>query len=168
MTPGHLAIVLLAIPAVTFAQAKLQPPIDVTVVNKLTQPVPTVDRSSANPVSGYCQAALSQLGCVLYTVPTGKRLVVETVSYFLTVSLQNQVSRLSYGRRYDDPLSVAPGLYAVNPTLQYSDTDIKRYAGSQALRFYVDQGETLNAQFGSTGGQNYLQEVSFSGYLVDR
>ena len=37
-----------------------------------------------------------------------------------------------------------------------------------ALRFYIDQGQTLNAQFGSSGGQNYLQEVSFSGYLVDR
>src|SRR5215210_3767873 len=160
MTPGHLAIVLLAIPAVTFAQAKLQPPIDVNVVNKLNQPIPTYDRSSADPITGYCQAAVQQLGCTLYTVPSGKRLVVETVSYFLTISLQNQVTRLSFGKKYDDPLSVAPGLYAVNPSLQYTDSEVRRFAGSQALRFYIDQNQTLNAQFGSNGGQNYLQEVS--------
>ena len=168
MTPKFLTIVFLAIPVVTFAQAKLQPPIDVTVVNRLTQPVPVVDRSTADPVTGYCQAGLSQLGCTLFTVPTGKRLVVETVSYFLTISLQNQVTRLSFGKKWDDPLSVAPGLFAVNPSLQYAEADFKRYAGSQAIRFYIDQGQALNAQFGSNGGQNYLQEVSFSGYLVDR
>jgi hypothetical protein len=163
-----LAAILAASPTLAAAQPKVQTPVDVTVVNKLAQPVPVVDRSTADPVTGYCQAGLSQLGCTLFTVPTGKRLVVETVSYFLTISAQNQVTRLSFGKKWDDPLSVAPGLFAVNPTLQYTEADFKRYAGSQALRFYIDQGQTLNAQFGSNGGQNYVQEVSFSGYLVDR
>jgi hypothetical protein len=157
-------------PGVAAAQARLQTPVDVTVVNKLAQPVPTVDRSAAQPVTGYCQAAFSQLGCTLYTVPAGKRLVVETVSYFLTVELQNQITRLSYGKRFDEPMAIAPGLYPVNPVLQSTNATLnsKRYAGSQSLRFHVDQGDTLDAQFGSDGGGNYVQQVGFGGYLVDR
>jgi hypothetical protein len=42
----------------------------------------------------------------------------------------------------------------------------RRYAGSQSLKFYLDAGEGLSAYFGSDGGSNFLQEVSFSGYLV--
>jgi hypothetical protein len=158
----------LALPALSVAQ-KLTTPIDVTVVNPITRPVPTVDRSAAQPVTGYCQAGiLNPTRCTLYTVPSGKRLVVETVSYFMTMELNAQPQRLSFGKRYDEPLVIAPGLFPVTPVLLYTDATVRRYAGSQALRFYLDQGEALGAEFYGSGPNNYVQEAAFSGYLVDR
>jgi hypothetical protein len=56
-----LPVLLAASPLLALAQSKLQPPVDVTVANRLTQPLPVVDRSAADPVTGYCQAGLSQL-----------------------------------------------------------------------------------------------------------
>lgn len=146
---------------------KLTVPVDVNVVNPATRPVPTMDRSAAQPVTGYCQSALVPGRCTLYTVPAGKRLVVETVAYFMTLDLNAQPKRLSFGRLYDEPRQISPGLFPVAPVLLYTDASVRRYAGSQALRAQFDPGEPFGVEFYGDGN-NYLQEASFSGYLVDR
>jgi hypothetical protein len=119
------------------------------------------------PVRGYCQAGLTPGTCTLFTVPAGQRLVVETVGYFMTVSSSNIINRLSFGKTYPEAvIAIAPGVYPVAAAQASVDGSARRYSGSQALTFHLEPGEGLSAYFGSDGGSNFLQEVSFSGYLV--
>jgi hypothetical protein len=159
------AAVLCALAGAAAAQGRVTPPVDVRVVNPSTEPVPVVPVRT--PVRGYCQASLNAGTCTLFTVPAGQRLTVETVAYFLTVGPSNTINRLSFGKTYPETvIAIATGVYPV-AVAQASATDsARRYAGSQALTFHLDAGEGLSAYFGADGGANFLQEVSFSGYLV--
>jgi hypothetical protein len=159
------AAVLCVLSGAVYAQGRITPPVDVRVVNPSTEAVPVV--SARTPVRGYCQAALTPGTCSLFTVPAGQRLVVETVGYFLTVGPTNTINRLAFGKTYPEPvIAIAPGVYPVAVAVASATDSSRRYAGSQAVTFHLEPGEGLSAYFGSDGGQNFLQEVSFSGYLV--
>jgi hypothetical protein len=159
------AAALCALASAAAAQGRITPPVDVRVINPATEPVPVAP--ARTPVRGYCQAALNPGTCTLFTVPAGQRLIVETVAYFLTVGPSNTINRLSFGKTYSESvIAIAPGVYPV-AVAQASATDsARRYAGSQAITFHLEPGEGLSAYFGSDGGANFLQEVSFSGHLV--
>jgi hypothetical protein len=162
---GVTAAVLSVIAGAAAAQGRVVTPVEVRVVNPSTEAVPVVH--ARTPVRGYCQAALNPGTCTLFTVPAGQRLVVETVGYFMTVGPSNIINRLSFGKTYPDTvIAIAPGVYPVAVAQASADSSARRYAGSQALTFHLEPGEGLSAYFGSDGGSNFLQEVSFSGYLV--
>jgi hypothetical protein len=148
--------------------------IPVTVIN--TVAVRNVDRPEAQPVSGSCDA-LSFVGfsgpakCHLYTVPVGKRLIVETVSYHLVTDAGENITELIFGST--DQLDTIAMVFGSNtfdliPVWIYSDQIKKYYRGSQALRFYVEASQSLAGQITFSGGSNLLQKFSFSGYLVDK
>ena len=165
-TKGITVVAILCVMAnAAGAQGRVVPPVDVRVVNPSTDAVPVAH--ARTPVRGYCQAALNPGTCTLFTVPAGQRLVVETVGYFMTVSPANIINRLSFGKTYPEAvIAIAPGVYPVAVALASADSSARRYSGSQALTFHLEPGESLSAHFGSDGGSNFLQEVSFSGYLV--
>ncbi len=128
-----------------------------------------IDRPAAQPVHGLCQ---SQYGtpCVLYTVPAGKRLVVQTVSYYVLTSDAAAVELISFGA-YANDLRYAnvDNSYAVTPALTTNAFGPRflSWAGSQALTAYFEQGEAFAAALFSRTGST-TERYSFSGYLVDR
>jgi hypothetical protein len=148
--------------------------IPVTVTNTLA--ARNIDRPEAQPVNGSC-GALSFVGftgpakCHLYTVPVGKRLVVETVSYHLVTDATESITELIFGST-DQPDTIGimfgSNTFDVVPILVYSDQSKKYFRGSQALRFYVEASQSLAGQITYSGGSDLLQRFSFSGYLVDK
>jgi hypothetical protein len=138
-----------------------------------------VDRSTAQPVSGFCNAYApweypGLAKCELYTVPAGKRLVVETVSFRLVILTGQDVREVVFGKNNTQSprLEFGPGSYAVSPGTPTADNILfeKLYSGSQALRFYLEEGEGLAGQDVYTGASvmSYPQSFGFSGYLVDK
>jgi hypothetical protein len=134
-----------------------------------------VDRPTAQPVSGHCMADSpanhpGMAKCVLYTVPAGKRLVVETVSFGLVTAAAEDVSEVVFGKNHTEVVNIlfAAGAYAVSPGTPFISTTTKRYSGSQQLRFYLEEDEGLAGQVYYTGGPSYMQDFGFSGYLVDK
>jgi hypothetical protein len=130
-----------------------------------------IDRGTAQPVNGACTASFAAaLGnCVLFTVPAGKRLVVETVSYSVVVlpsqSLVSIVFGLNTVSQYFQVGS--PNLYAVS-SAPYSNGAAVGYSASQPLRIYLDEGQAFAAGGSISGSNNYEQDFSFSGYLVEK
>ena len=132
-----------------------------------------VDRGSAQPVSGGCSgfAALSGITkCVLYTVPAGKRLVVELVSFEAAADGSNSVYKILVGKN-NPPFGnilIGTNVFTLSPGVATVISTTKLYFGSQTLRFYLDENEQLAGQVNFTGGTNFQQLFSFSGYLVDK
>jgi hypothetical protein len=132
-----------------------------------------VDRSTSQPVNGRCIAGTDSNGaikCVLYSVPAGKRLVVETVSYQAVSEAGTPVYQVLFG--LNDPSSsnlFYPGsnIYSVTPTFVY-ETSARVYSATQALRIYIDENQSLAAGDTHGGTANFQQGFSFSGYLVDK
>jgi hypothetical protein len=139
-----------------------------------TRPILTrdVDRGAAQPVNGACSAsfATSVGTCILYTVPVGKRLVVETVSYSVALAAGQSLGSILFGLNTALPYFQvgSPNLYGVS-TNPYFNGVTTVYSATQPLRIYLDEGQGFTA--GGTvngGGSNYEQDFSFSGYLVDK
>jgi hypothetical protein len=132
-----------------------------------------VDRAAAQPVDGHCSGFSSGdnlTKCSLYTVPAGKRLVVETFSFHVDSDSTQSVYRLLLGK--DTPqygnILFGPGVYAISPGTPVIISGSKVYVGLQPLRFYMEEGDSLVAEVDYTGGSNYVQNFGFSGYLVDK
>jgi hypothetical protein len=131
-----------------------------------------VDRGTAQPVNGACSASFAAAvgTCILYTVPSGKRLVVETVSYNVSIPPGQSLGSILFGLNTALPYFQlgSPNLYAVS-TNPYFNGATNAYTASQPLRIYLDEGQAFVAG-GSVngGGNNYEQDFSFSGYLVDK
>jgi hypothetical protein len=144
------------------------------------KPAMVRDISTAQPVDGYCNStydvSLTLEKCQLYVVPPGKRLVVESVSYYIRLGVNgtlNVVSVLWFG--YDDCPTCGNFFFnakavAIAPVETYSISNYRIYAGSQMTRLYLEENQSFVAQFIFTpgGGTNYPQHFSFSGYLVDK
>lgn len=130
-----------------------------------------VDRGTAQPVNGACSASFADsVGtCILFTVPAGKRLVVETVSYSVALTPSQYLTSILFGLNTALPYFQvgSPNLYAVSTT-PYFNGGANVYSASQPLRIYLDQGQAFVAGGSVTGSSNYEQDFSFSGYLVDR
>jgi hypothetical protein len=141
-----------------------------------TRPILTrdVDRGAAQPVNGTCTAAyyVNNVGagkCVLFTVPAGKRLVVETVSYYVNVDPSLPLLNIVFGLNTPSAniLPGSPNTYTVSTTPTNNGVSLY-YSASQALHIYIDEAQSLAAAFQDSGGANYDQTFSFSGYLVDK
>lgn len=134
-----------------------------------------IDRSSAQPVHGICgesDASSGFLKCTLYTVPAGKRLIVETVSYEAVTAAGSVVTSVLFGQDYKGTSYLNMGfgnVFNIQPTYKYEQDGYRVYGGTQALRMYIDENNTLAAG-GAHGGayRYYGWQLSFSGYLVDK
>lgn len=139
----------------------------VTVNNPTGSPVPVrdVDHAALQPVSGECDAVYGTVTnlkqCALYTVPAGKRLVVETVMYQLSID----TGAFPYGATFGNTAGVATFTFA--PTLVGND-GINHYANTVATRFYLGAGETLSVFAQFSAPTIYGQRFAFSGYLLNQ
>ena len=132
-----------------------------------------IDRPGGQPVHGYCVApSFSGAGkCTLLTVPPGKRLVVETVSYQLFVEAGKRIINIAIGDGTDfasfPSLLISDNVYSLTPVFS-NDYGIYRYSTSQPLKFYLEEGRILVAYVATEGSAVYSQQFSFSGFLVDK
>jgi hypothetical protein len=139
----------------------------VTVNNSAANPVPVrdVDRAAQEPVSGECAAVYGTVTnlkqCALYTVPAGKRLVVETVTYQLGI----ENTAFPYGATFGNTSAAAVFTFA--PTFVGND-GINHYANAVSTRFYLGPGETLSAFAQFSAATIYGQRFAFSGYLLSQ
>lgn len=131
-----------------------------------------VDRGTAQPVNGACSASFAAAvgTCILYTVPSGKRLVVETVSYSVVLASGQYLGSILFGLQTALPYFQvgSPNLYGVS-TAPYFNGGAFVYSATQPLRIYLDEGQGFVAGGSVNGGaNNYEQDFSFSGFLVDK
>ena len=143
-----------------------------------------VDRSTLQPVNGYCYSYTSgnfgPLKCTLYSVPAGKRLVVETVSYSGRFHPGKAPNQIVFGLNNPNlgvvifPAGAAPGTpiysntYSVIPMLAY-EGDYRYFGLAQTLRMYIDESQSFAASAFEDGSNNEQpQYFAFSGYLVDK
>lgn len=124
--------------------------------------VRNVDRPEAQPVVGYC----AQYGidfCTLYSVPVGKVLVVEAVSFSFAASppdpgaLPLAVS-IASDQGHDLSLNAGPA------TLAFGNV---YHVGTQPVRLIVGENNRLLARFLALRGE-FFGKFTFSGYLVDK
>jgi hypothetical protein len=139
----------------------------VTVNNAAGSPVPVYDvkQAAIQPVSGECSAIYGTVSntkqCTLYTVPAGKRLVVETVVY--EVAIEN--GGFPYAVTYLG--SAGSAFYSFAPTLVGND-GVNHYANASPTRFYLSAGETLSVYTQFSAATILGQRFCFSGYLVNQ
>lgn len=139
----------------------------VTVANPAGSPVPVrdVDRAAQQPVSNECSAIYGTVTnlkqCTLYTVPAGKRLVVETVMYQLAI----ESGGFPYGATFGSSAGVAA--FAFAPAFVGND-GANHYVNTVPARFYLGAGESLNAYAQFSAATIFGQRFAFSGYLVNQ
>lgn len=133
-----------------------------------------VDRPSAQPVNATCRT-FSDAKCILYTVPAGKRLVVETVSYVAYSTSAGRIDSIYFGQDVADVYGfllpdVNTNIYSVAPVLTSDAAGLRRYNATQPLRAYIDENQRLAAAVysGGVGAYSTPQTLIFSGYLVDK
>ncbi len=130
----------------------------VQVVNPDSNSVSTHDAGQLQPVTGFCETSGSA-DCNIYTVPAGKRLVVEQFSYeFSTDGLTVPVLVRAVGTI---TLSFSPVFGGCAPgTCVYADT--------RSVRLYLDAGQTLDAVAFFSAGNTFPVRYDFSGFLSDK
>jgi hypothetical protein len=125
-------------------------------------------------VNGHCSATNSldapTAACVMYTVPAGKRLVVETVTYLLsTLATSNVFTNLTFGYSQNGTTPAPENTYnfAVNPVV-LPGNGLQWAYGTLSLRMYLDEHQSLMGSFAFSPATGVAQEFGFSGYLVDK
>ena len=153
---------------------------DVTVINDPTDPIPTrdVDTPALRPIQA---GAVAQSGTltgpanfVLFTVPSGKRLVVEYFSSEVGIATGTSINRYSLGiaPNPDVPGNVtfshfiAPSYHSPCGTCG-AGTEL--FVASQPIRMYVDAGKALvvNITFSGGVGPSAFGFFMVSGYLIN-
>jgi hypothetical protein len=146
---------------------------NVTVANTITNPVPV--RDTDNPAIQPFQTEIaldltsftSKVGT--FTVPAGKRLVIEFVSIFAQVN-QGQKELVNIETTAGNTVAsytVVPNFYGTEVS---SNPAFDVFVGNQQMRVYADPGSTVNIlvygqlNTNALGGQTV---VSLSGYLVN-
>jgi hypothetical protein len=166
-----LGATVLREPIASAAPAILQ----VFVTNDAANPVPVHEQGTANVLDVAARHAVRgralfvipdpspSQNAILYTVPAGKRLVIEYLSAIVTgasdVPLVEVGAQLSAG---DAPL---PMTYSGQAGLVPNP----RYVASEQVRLYADAGENILASASRSSGTSgdVLVEVEFDGYLID-
>jgi hypothetical protein len=157
-----------------------KPASDVVVINDPTQPIPTrdVDTPATQPIQAQAVAPLGTLtgpaNFVLFTVPAGKRLVVEYFSSQVGIASTASVDRYALviapdpGQPGNASFAhyVAPAFHSPCGTCA-GTTEL--FVASQPIRMYVDTGQALvvNISFSGAVGPSGFGFFGFSGYLVD-
>lgn len=154
---------LAAAASAVFLNAAFVTPVHAQAKAALTR---DIDRPSAQPVNNGCDAVRVgsiESGCRLYTVPAGKRLVVEFVGYELAAQT---IFRLTFGQEagLETFLRYKPNTFHVPATL----TTVGSFTGSQALKIYLDEGQALIAKVIQGDASSSPGYFNFSGYLIDK
>jgi len=142
-----------------------------TVASPLGVASPLMVRDLDNPAlqpiqaSGLCTAQEPNGGCAveIYTVPEGKRLVIEFVSMLAVVPSGQQAS-LDIGTKVNGQFSHFHIPYS-QPALGGSAVAVTNIA--QQLRIYADPGTTVGVNCASTSSKGATFDISFAGYLVN-
>jgi hypothetical protein len=157
---------------------KLAPGSSVQIDSTVANPVRVRNVNDAiQPVQAFAQCATTSIGCVptFYTVPLGKRLVIEYASMSVCglpgVAAQLTISTMISGAFVQHVLNTAPpasspGSSAIgcNSGLASSNTSI-----GQVVRLYADPGTSVLVEGDRADGVagNASFSFSMSGYLVD-
>jgi hypothetical protein len=138
---------------------------NVSVVN-----IPSVKIEAGDPVSGTCSDTVGSKLCVLYTVPAGKRLVVQQISYHVVADPSAPAFLIIFGRLHSNTIFLCFGCdtMAFSPLFSAALSTTYRYADTRLVRYYVDEGDSFIGQLGFNGANNFAQTISFSGSLVDK
>jgi len=149
----------------------------VLVGNTVANPVRVRNVNDAiQPVQAQASCLVGSLGCLptIYTVPAGKRLVIEYASMRVCI-LPGQSATLSIATQVGDqavfhylnvtPPAAAPGTVAIGCN---AGTPSSEVAVGQQVKIYADAGTgvVLTGSRNSTVGTASFQ-FSISGYLVD-
>jgi hypothetical protein len=118
--------------------------------------------------------AFSNSPAVMFTVPAGKRLIVEHFSTEAFVASGTVVTRFVLGVAIPGS-GVTNSLHFIAPSYTVScgsdcaGPNQTISVASQPVRLYVDAGQqlTFNAAFSAPVGANTFMAASMSGYLVD-
>ena len=142
-------------------------PISQSSVNDSLQPVQLSKTFSIGGASGN--------SALLFAVPTGKRLVIETV----TVRAQLATSEVpDFAELLTNTTDPNPGVAAAAITSVYHEILVTRqgldlngravFIGTHPIRAYSEPGTFVFFQFGRSGvGSDASVSVSISGYLID-
>jgi hypothetical protein len=155
--------------AFTFAAAGFgQTPTPVVVKNGVREPVPIRDHSAQQAIAFkmtfHFTASASEMPAERYTVPFGKRLVIEHISYGVVVNPGLSMQVRFFTRLDNTDHTTYLGNFDRWPTGSFDSL-----AGDRMVRLYADAGTTVSAQVFTSGvnGPNRLGFVTFHGYLVD-
>lgn len=155
----------------------LTPGTSVLVGNPVTNPVRVRNVNDAiQPVQAQASCLITTLGCLptIYTVPAGKRLVIEYASMRVCI-LPGQSATLSIATQVGDqavfhylngtPPAAGPGTFAIGCNSSLPSSEV---AVGEQVKIYADAGTTvvLTGSRNSTTGSASFQ-FSISGYLVD-
>jgi hypothetical protein len=137
-------------------------PLSVVASDSLIEPVSGEVGFVIDPGSGGIQSSI-------YSVPAGKRLVIEHVSAICSLPIGQRLSRVSIGARPSQGVPF-PVVHQLVPShiLDSQDLQLSRLTASLAIRLYAHSGtnvEILLARIVTTGV--FSCGVSFSGFLVD-
>jgi hypothetical protein len=119
------------------------------------------DDPGRQPFAGYCNAnptaGNSDFG-EIGPVPPKKRLVVESVSALLVTSTSGSV----YTLQLNGPFT----LYMIPALISEGPYNLRSYAATHAIRFYVESGKSIQFQACTVGDAG--QAVCYvSGYFLD-
>jgi len=100
---------------------------------------------------------------LLVTVPAGKRLVIENVSY---VSGGVSSDQLVYGSLRSSEFGAIAVLMGINPPHAAASPGYTLQDGSQASKVYFDSGQEVWASASHNTGGSRTMEVVLSGYWI--
>jgi hypothetical protein len=168
-TAASLALLALA---PVHAQSVLKP-VEARIVNTPSQPVPvSVSPSPLNPVMARCFEFLSggSANCLLYEIPDGKRLVIESVSWQLVTSTTAHVTTLVIGSPDGGSANVLIGAKGhVVATPRTYEGEVAFYVGTQAMKMYLDGPARVLASVSTLGPTaNSQQNVAIAGHLLNK
>ena len=172
-----ISLLALVTPTRTQGQGGNQQPLSVSVVNTDSRPVPVREvgdpARQAVQVQSACVIASFQpfLGCTPadhYTVPAGKRLVIEYASLkaFLPPgqAAVMGIETILNNEPVKHSLPQTPAVVTTNPLL--GDGSLNVVTTGQQMRIYGDGSVTVKAErTGDTGSATFI--FTISGYLVD-
>ena len=119
------------------------------------QSVKETDRAERTSVSGQCSAnlvAATTASCAAYTVPAGKRLVLQQVSLFCEFTTQSTAGLVSAELRTQltgQPEMATPLLHE---SLVLLSAPLKTYSADDPVRLYADAGTAVTVHFQRTEG----------------
>ena len=153
------------------------PPTENVHVTNTPLPTRDVDNPARQPIQVQAGQGLGQftgLPLVVYTVPPGKRLVVEHFSSELGTATGTAVDRYLLAVA-NDPSQPGSGAFAhFVPPANHAPCGTcvagsELWVASQPIRMYVDAGKALVASvsLSTSAGPNTFVFYSVSGYLVD-
>ncbi|HTD17017.1 MAG TPA: hypothetical protein VK673_17675 [Chthoniobacterales bacterium] len=137
---------------------------------QFSTPIHDVDNAARQPVQfvadlGFADGSSNSFSFFGFTVPAGKRLVIETISAEIFVPIGQQVSA-QVNTRMDNGFSP----FVILPfTYKFTNNSEDGYIATIAVRMYSDPGTTPEVTIfrNSTQGLTTQGAVQCFGYLVD-